>query len=83
MTREEVYKLIEDERVYQDSKWPEGRPESDAETPVSSWIIYMKHHLDLAEAAIYHLDKSLALENIRKLAALGVACMEYNDTPAR
>lgn len=83
MKREDVYKLIDGERYYQDNKWAEGRPMSDAETPVAAWILYIETHLNLAKREIYFLKEKAALEHIRKLTALGVACMEYNDTPSR
>lgn len=83
MHREEVYNLIEGERKYQDTKWAEGRPLSDAETPVAAWIIYMEHHITQARAGVYFLNEKNALEEIRKVTALGVACMEFNDTKAR
>ena len=81
MKRHEVFELIVGERMYQDTKPP--RPEEDAKTPVSSWILYMFHHLEIASDHIYSLDKPGALENIRKIAALAVACMEYNETKPR
>lgn len=83
MKRKEVYNLIEEERRYQDTKWAEGRPLSDAETPVAAWIIYMERHIAQARAGIYFLNEISALEEIRKVTALGVACMEHNDTPPR
>lgn len=81
MKREDVYKLIDGERGYQDSKPP--RPEGDAVTPVSAWLIYIHEHLKRANIAIYTLNKQDALEQVRKIAALAVACMEYNNTKER
>ena len=83
MKREDVYKLIDGEREYQNTRWEEGRPMIDAETPVAAWILYMETHLNLAKKEIYFLKKDVALEQIRKVTALGVACMENNDTKAR
>lgn len=81
MERKNVYKLIDEEREYQDSKPP--RPEGDAVTPVASWLIYIEKKLDEAKEKIYFLDKDSALERIRQIAALSVACMEYNETKSR
>ena len=83
MERESVYKIIDGERDYQDSKWPEPRPLSDDITPVAAWILYMETHLNKAKEFIYFLDEKKALEELRKVTALGVACMENNETPAR
>jgi len=81
MKREDVYKLIDGERDYQFAKPP--RPEEDAATPVANWILYIRQHLSRASDQIYWLDEAAALEDIRKIDALAVACMEYNDTKAR
>jgi len=81
MQREKVYQLIDGERDYQDSKPP--RPKTDAETSVAEWLIYIEYHLKGSKNAIYHLNEGLALEGIRKIAALAVACMENNETPPR
>lgn len=82
--REYIYKSIDRERKYQDSKWsPEGRPNSDENTPISAWLIYMEQMLNRAKDSIYKLDEWGAMGNIRKLTALGVACMEYNEAPSR
>jgi hypothetical protein len=81
MKRKEVYKLIDGERAYQDSRW--ARPDTDKETTVASWIIYIEKKLDEAKDKIYWLDNNAALERIRQIAALAVVCMENNDTPPR
>ena len=83
MTRQRVYKLIDGERDYQDARWSDGRPMSDETTPVAAWILYMEKHLSLAKERVYNLDENAALSQIRKVTALGVACMENNKTPAR
>jgi hypothetical protein len=88
MIRQEVYKLIDGEREYQ-KKWDrkreeEGRPARDSNFPVGAWILWMEEYLQRArKAATDNTDKTEALECVRKVTALGVACMEVNDTPAR
>jgi len=81
MERKKVYELIDGERAYQDSKPP--RPEGDAVTPVSAWVIYLEKQIQEAKESIYYLDTPKAMAHVRKIAALAVACMEYNDTPSR
>ena len=81
MKREDVYKLIDGERDDQDSQPP--RPEVDKITPVANWVLYIRQHLGRAADQIYWLDEEAALQEMRKIAALAVACMEYNDTKAR
>jgi hypothetical protein len=81
MNRNDVYKLIDGERDYQDSKPP--RPDGDSITPVSSWLIYIEKKLNEAKENVYFLDNIASLERIRQIAALCVACMEYNETKPR
>lgn len=90
MERKFVYKLIDGERNYQDSKWDkfaESRngiySEPDENKSVSEWIIYMEKLLNDAKNRVYHLDKDGALEFIRKTTAVGVACMEVHGCPPR
>jgi len=80
MKREDVYKLIDSERDYQESRW---QASDDKETSVAEWLIYIEHHVEQAKSAIYNIHKDEALEHIRKLTALGVACMEHNETKPR
>jgi hypothetical protein len=82
VNREQVFTLIDDERIYQNNL-PHHNHEQDVKTPVAAWLIYMEKHLENAKERIYYLDQPLALEEVRKLAALAVACMEHNDTRGR
>jgi hypothetical protein len=85
MDRKKVYDLIDGERDYQDKRWENsgGRPKSDSETPVANWVLYIRYQVEEAMNAVYFLDEDKALEHIRKITALGVACMEYNETKPR
>lgn len=93
MTREEVYKLLDGERAYQNF-WDEKRKTEtdvkggaqllDKDKPVEAWILWMENYLlEARTAATKSLNKEEALEFIRKVTALGVACMEYNETKPR
>lgn len=59
------------------------RPLGDAQKPVEFWVMHIRRYLRSAEDACYSTDKIHALENIRKIAALCVRCMENNPTPPR
>lgn len=74
MTREEAYSLVDLERFYQDGKW--GGEEHDSKHNVADWIIFMEIYLDRAKAAVHSTGKREAMEQILKVTALGVACME-------
>ena len=83
MTRREVYLLIDGERDYQEAMPLHQDKMQQANTPVAAWIIYMEKQLVAAKDQIYCLNEQKALSFIRKCTAVGVACMEHNDTPAR
>jgi len=59
------------------------RPLKDSEKPVEFWLMHIRRYLRSAEEDCYGTDKTPALENIRKIAALCVRCMENNNTPKR
>lgn len=76
MNREVVYERISEEREYQKKKW--GKYGECHE--VGTWISYIDHYLQEAKKAI---SEYTALDAIRKLTALGVACMEDKGAPKR
>ena len=82
MNREQLFTLVGGERDYQDNK-PEHSREQDARMPVAAWILYIHQHLTFADTRIYEMDDAAALAEIRKITALGVACMENNETSSR
>lgn len=81
MERKEVYSVVNDERVYQDRRWGtiEERPKQ-----VGAWLTLMRHLLTKSESdwATSRGDYD-ALDEIRKLVAVGVACMEQHGAVAR
>jgi hypothetical protein len=84
--RRDVFVLINDEREYQDHMHQHlfrDDPCFDENHSVADWIIYIEKLLNDAKQEIYNLDEVEALSHIRKIAALCVACMEYNKTPKR
>lgn len=86
MKRSEVYNRIDQERAYQHKRWEEyrtGIDKSDAEKDVATWIIYMEKHIAEAKENLYSLHEHHALSSIRKVVALGVACMEIHGCPER
>jgi len=86
MDRNEVYKLIDGEREYQLQRHDivnAVAPHRDVDHHVADWVIYMEAQLQDAKTGVYSFDMAKALSHIRKATALGVACMEYNETPKR
>lgn len=81
MRRDQVYELIDSERDYQDQKWGKGH---DEQNNVCNYILYMQHHLGKAASlASTELNNKPALDELRKVVALGIACFEQLGLPKR
>ncbi len=81
-TREEVYTALDDERDYQDEKWHQHIH------TIEEWLVYMKDYLNEAFHQVSRVGTGTpeylkSLDTIRKVTALGVACMEQNGAPRR
>jgi len=76
MIRKNVYFELTKERKYQDRlNWHTKR--QDSEHSIADWVIFMEHKLNRAKEAVYRLDEKEAMKQIKKVVAIGVACMEY------
>lgn len=88
MPRDQVYERINQERDYQEAcraacGWEPVGPET---KPPESFLLYMRQYLDQAEkACLWSASKSRqdVLAAIRKVTALGVACLELHGCPLR
>jgi len=81
MDRSKVFDAIDSERAYQDRKW--GTP---AEHPheVGGYLTLMDVHLQRAKAAWAGANTdNEALEALRKVLAIGVACAEQHGIQGR
>jgi hypothetical protein len=84
-TREEVYKALDGERQYQNERW--GPTPSRGLHSVTEFLVFMRDYIE--EAMHTESRESLttadpkALNIIRKITAMGVACMEQNGAPRR
>ena len=76
--RKEVYKVIDEERDYQDDKW--GDELDDAQWAINDWIVFIERYIQEAKN---NTGQAEALDSVRKIAALAVACMEYNGALRR
>lgn len=86
MERKEIYKRIDGERDYQDVMWTPRRALNgvkDEEKPPAEWITYIEHHLQQAKKNVYYLNDNLVMDELRKVAALAVRCMELHGCPER
>lgn len=87
--RTEVYAAIDSERNYQDAQRGnaarhEGMPGRETMHP-AELILYMEKCLVDARAAVYRgvTGHKECLASVRKVAALGVYCMELHGAPTR
>lgn len=85
MERQDVFAIINEERIYQDTVRRDKEQDvvPDHEKSVADFVLFMQHHLDLAKDAVYELNKWVALDEIRKVAGLAVAVMEAHGAPRR
>ena len=86
MTRQEVYKLIDGERDYQDSfisntdnNRSEGIPHQ-----VAGYVVMINHYVQkLNQAWTENAGCEKALDVVRKIAGIAVHCMEDYGAPER
>lgn len=82
MEREEVYQVLNRERLYQDIKW--GGQNFDQHHEVEAWLVYMQAYLNKAINRIStETGPQGALDEMRKIVALGIACFEIHGVPER
>jgi hypothetical protein len=78
MERRFVYEALDTERGYQTEKWGQSEHE------VATFIVFMEHHLQKARRLVSeHPSDVRALEELRKVTALGVACFEQHGVSHR
>ena len=80
-TREQVYRAIDSERDHQDRKWGtiQQHPHE-----VGAWLTLIRQHLRDAESAWCNSNGDyMALQEVRKIAAIAVACAEQHGITHR
>ena len=77
---EKAMNIIDSEIEYATGKWEsmDSRPMKDADKPVEFWLTFIRVYLRKAEDACYGTDKTVAMDNVRKIAGLCVRCIEHN-----
>jgi hypothetical protein len=81
MKRKDIYKVIDGERNYQDSKW--GK-QTRLKKRTENFIVYMQAYLNQAVNDIaFNKGDGKALDTLRKVVGLGIACFEINGVPKR
>ena len=88
-SRAEVYKCIDGERDYQEMRIVRDGSTTLTEGPHTpeEFLLYMEHYMHLAREKASTVwgpkAKTEILDVLRKVTALGVACMEANGVVAR
>ena len=87
LTQAEVFDLIAEERLYQDSIWNPSSTASNDNHSFEEWIMYIEHYIGLAKFALCTKPQqeanAIASDNMRKIGALAVAAMQNNGAPPR
>ena len=85
--RSKVYDAIDGEREYQAARWNEKTTETNGMHTVDEFVLYMIDYINEARSQLSRnyspRAQRLALATVRKVAAMGVACMEQNGAPQR
>lgn len=87
MKREEVYKLIDGEREYQDKRWLSTPGSRHVHHTPEEWLVYIEDYVNEAKHLMarepYDDCESRAMGIMRKIAAMAVCAIEQNGAPAR
>ena len=87
VSREEVYKAIDSEREYQDSRWNGDTTSSDGIHPLSEWFLYIEDYVNEAKHILAREAEQTAYPKVsnimRKVAGMAVCAMEQNGAPKR
>lgn len=86
-SRWEVAAVVEGEMNYQDARWNEGTTSTAGQHSTGEFIGFMLDYLLEANKMISRNAEpqasAMALENIRKITAMGFQCMMQNGAPER
>lgn len=86
-TRDEVYNALTKEREYQDKRWNATTTTTAGQHSVAEFVLFMDTYIqDTKQTLSKHGEpeaSKLALDNLRKITAMGVACMEQNGIVER
>lgn len=87
VTRAEVYKAIDSERAYQDSKWNPETTTSDGMHSLEEWFMYIEDYVNEAKHILSRQSRQVgdvtALDIMRKVAGMSVCAMEQHGAPLR
>ena len=86
-TRAEIYAAIDGERDYQDRRWAPEETSTGGRHSVAEFAIFIDDYLREMKTQLSRNAEpgasARALETLRKITAMGVACMEQHGAPRR
>ena len=84
MNQSDVFQVLRNERNYQLRRWGVRQPDDtmrEATHSVSEFLIFMRDHYNEATRSLTHSCIYVdTLTSLRKLVALGIACLEQHDS---
>lgn len=87
MNRQDIYKIIDGERDYQNSRWNANTTTTEGKHSVLEFLVYMRDYIEEAmHFSTRNSDPSaqeFTLNSVRKVAALAVSCMEQHGVTPR
>ncbi|RWB95634.1 MAG: hypothetical protein EOQ56_28205 [Mesorhizobium sp.] len=85
--RSEVYQAIDAERAHQDRRWNKDTTTTEGKHSVAEFVLFMEDYIVQARSQLTRngdpVASALALDTVRKIAALSVVCMEQNGIVLR
>lgn len=86
-TRDEVYDALDSERDYQDQQWNAHTTSTAGQHSVTEFLVFIQDYLTQAMHQVSRESEPFAsekaLHTVRKITAMGVACMEQHGAPKR
>jgi hypothetical protein len=87
MKRNDVYKIIDGERKYQDARWNSSTTTSEGFHSLEEWFVYIEDYVTEAKHILSRNARQesdpLARSIMRKVAAMAVCAMEQHGAPPR
>lgn len=85
--RKDVYAALDGERAYQETRWNEQTTASKGLHSVTEFLVFMQDYIAEALHVVSRNTEpeasDAALHIVRKVAAMGVACMEQHGAVKR
>lgn len=86
-SREAIYSALNEERDYQDRRWNKETTITEGQHSVAEFVLFMDTYIQEIKRDLSYNGEpeasQLALDKLRKVTAMGIACMEQNGLVRR